>query len=208
MTATANSNTAQETIAYELHGNCYLNITNHCTLRCAFCPKFNKQWEVQGYPLRIHHEPSSGELLDAIGDPRCYHEVVFCGLGEPTLRMQVLLDVAQRIKAQGGRVRVNTDGLASLYHQRDVSAEFAGRVDAMSISLNAQNARVYEQHCRPQLDGAYTALLDFIDEVRHHVPEVSLTAIHGLPGVDIEACRQIADRFQLPFRQRELDQVG
>ncbi len=208
MTATASRNTQQETIAYELHGNCYLNITNHCTLRCAFCPKFNKQWEVQGYPLRIHHEPSADELVRAIGDPRRYPEVVFCGLGEPTLRLEVLLDVARRVRAQGGRVRVNTDGLASHYHQRDVSGEFAGLVDAMSISLNAQNARLYEQHCRPQLDDSYTALLDFIDKVRQHVPKVSLTAIHGLPGVDIEACRQIAERFQLPFRQRELDQVG
>ncbi|MDH3948491.1 MAG: hypothetical protein OEU74_05980, partial [Gammaproteobacteria bacterium] len=32
---------AGDVIAYTLHGNCYLNLTSRCTLRCAFCPKFN-----------------------------------------------------------------------------------------------------------------------------------------------------------------------
>ncbi|HEX19891.1 MAG TPA: radical SAM protein, partial [Acidiferrobacteraceae bacterium] len=80
-------NAQGDVIAYQLHGNCYVNLTNHCTLRCQFCPKFNKQWQVQGYPLRLQQEPDITKVLRTIGAPGQYKEVVFCGFGEPTLRL-------------------------------------------------------------------------------------------------------------------------
>lgn len=80
---------AEETLAYELHGNLYLNITYHCTLRCAFCPKFQGSWEVQNYDLLLTREPTADEVLAAVGDPTRYKEIVFCGLGEPTLRLEI-----------------------------------------------------------------------------------------------------------------------
>ena len=198
-----------EVLAYELHGNIYLNITYHCTLRCGFCPKFNGTWQVQGYDLLIKREPSAAEVLEAVGDVTRYKQVVFCGLGEPTLRLEVLLEVARELKAQGASIRINTDGLASLVHKRDVTPELAGLVDALSISMNAQNEAVYIQHTRPKLDGAYDAMLDFAKRAKQYVPEVSLTAINGLEGVDVVACRKIAEQqVGVEFRQRELDVVG
>lgn len=199
-----------EVIAYELHGNCYLNITYQCTLRCAFCPKFNGVWEVQGYNLRIHTEPSAEQIVAAVGDVGRYNEVVFCGLGESTLRLDVMLDVARELKKQGAKIRLNTDGLANLVHERDVTPEFAGLIDAVSISMNADNETVYEQHCRPksQYPGAYQAMLQFAAAVSHHVPEVSMTAIDGLEGVNIERCREQAERIGVAFRRRVLDVVG
>lgn len=199
---------AAPTIAYELRGSCYLNITNRCTLRCAFCPKFSKLWDVQGYALRLRDEPSPDQLVAAVGDPGRYREVVFCGLGEPLLVLDVLLEVAERLKARGARIRVNTDGLANLAHGRDVTPELAGRVDALSVSLNAQNEELYNRHCRPVLPGAYGAVLDFLPRARAHVPEVTVTAIDGLAGVDIEACRRIAAGLGVAFRRRVLDRVG
>jgi len=198
-----------EVLAYELHGNIYLNITYHCTLRCGFCPKFNGTWQVQGYDLLIKREPTAAEVLEAVGDVTRYKQVVFCGLGEPTLRLEVLLEVARELKAQGASIRINTDGLASLVHKRDVTPELAGLVDALSISMNAQNEAVYIQHTRPKLDGAYDAMLDFAKRAKQYVPEVSLTAINGLEGVDVVACREIAEQqVGIEFRQRELDVVG
>lgn len=196
------------TIAYELHGNVYLNLTNRCTLRCSFCPKFNKRWEVQGYPLRLPQEPGVDEIISMIGDPCGYREVVFCGLGEPTLRLPELLAVAGRVKRAGGRVRLNTDGLGNMVHGRDITPELAQVVDAVSISLNAQNEAIYTRHCRPPHAGAYPELLEFILFTRDRIADVTLTAIDGLPGVDIEACRQLADRFNVKFRRRILDEVG
>lgn len=201
---------AEDLIAYELHGNCYLNITDHCTLRCAFCPKFNKSWEVQGYDLRLKFEPTVEQILDAVGDPSRYQQIVFCGLGEPTLRLDVLLQVAGQLKRQGAKIRVNSDGLASLVHGRDVTPELADKVDALSISMNTQDEATYNRHCRPKKEypGAYQAMLDFARRAKAFVPSVTLTAIDGLEGVDIEACRKIADELGVEFRRRELDVVG
>lgn len=195
-------------IAYRLHGNCYLNITDRCNLRCRFCPKFNGNWEVQGYDLRLRHAPSLKEITAALGDPRRYREVVFCGLGEPTKRLYTLLQVAERIKARGGRVRLNTDGLANWFHEEDITPALAGRVDAVSVSLNAQDTRTYNRHCRPPTEGAHEAVLDFLARARCHVPEVTATAIDGLEGVDIGACERLAAELGVGFRRRVLDQVG
>ncbi len=195
-------------VGYALHGNCYLNVTNRCTLRCRFCPKFNGNWTVDGYDLRLDREPSAAGILAAVGDPRRYQEIVFCGLGEPTLRLYEVLEVGAELRRRGARVRLNTDGLASLVHDRDVTPDLEGSVDAVSISLNAQNAAAYERHCRPPVPGAYEALLDFTARARDFVPQVTLTAIDGLEGVDIPACREIAARLGVEFRRRELDRVG
>ncbi len=195
-------------IAYPLHGNCYLNITSECTLRCGFCPKYNRSWEVQSYDLRLHREPSAEEVLEAIGDPTQYKEIVFCGLGEPTVRFEVLMIIARGVKQAGGRVRVNTDGLVNLRQGRDVTAEMAEVVDALSISMNAQNEAVYIQHTRPKLDGAFDAMLEFARLAGERGMAVSLTAIDGLDGVDIAACEKIACELGVSFRRRVLDEVG
>ena len=197
-----------QTIAYELHGNCYLNITNRCTLRCAFCPKFNRQWDVQSYALRLRREPTVAELTAAVGEPGRYRQVVFCGLGEPTLRWRVLKETAERLQGHGASVRVNTDGLGNLVHGRDLTPELRGRVQALSISLNAQDEATYNRHCRPLRKGSYGAVLEFIARARKYVDQVTVTAIDGLDGVDIDACRDIAARLGVTFRRRVLDQVG
>jgi len=104
--------------------------------------------------------------------------------------------------------RLNTDGLANLIHGRDVTPDFEDSIDAISISLNAQNEDVYNRHCRPPMPGAFEALQDFAARAREFVPSVTLTAIDGLPGVDISACRAIAERLGVGFRRRELGKVG
>lgn len=195
-------------IAYPLHGNCYLNITSECTLRCGFCPKYNRSWEVQSYDLRLHREPTAEEVVAAIGDPTQYREIVFCGLGEPTVRLDVLLTIARAVKAAGGRVRVNTDGLANLREGRDVTAEMVGVVDALSISMNAQNEAIYIRHTRPKLAGAFAAMLEFARLAGGRGIEVSLTAIDGLEGVDVAACERLAQQQGVNFRRRVLDEVG
>lgn len=195
-------------IAYPLHGNCYLNITSQCTLRCGFCPKYNRTWEVQSYDLRLHREPTVEEVLEAIGDPLQYKEIVFCGLGEPTIRFDALLAIAGSLKQQGVRVRVNTDGLANLREGRDVTTELAGVVDSLSISMNAQDAATYNKHTRPRLRGAFNAMLEFARLVHEHGIDVSLTAIDGLEGVDIEACEATAKSLGVGFRRRVLNVVG
>ena len=199
-----------DTIAYTLHGNRYLNITTACTLRCAFCPKFSKVWDVQGYNLKLSNKagPSVDEIIAEVGDPKAYDEVVFCGLGESTLRWDVMLEVARRLKTKGARIRLNTDGLANLVYGRDVTPDMAGLIDALSISMNAQNEEIYNRHCRPKKEGAFNSMLEFSRRSKQYVPSVTVTAIEGLEGVDIDACEKLANEMGVEFRRRVLDVVG
>lgn len=205
----SSATSSQPVVAYTAHGNCYLNITSRCTLRCRFCPKFNHQCVIGGVNLRLLKEPSVEEVLAAIHEPQVYEEIVFCGLGEPTLRLYEMVEIAAELQQRGARrVRLNTDGLANLVYNRDVTPDLEGPVDALSISLNAQNESIYNRHCRPSLPGSYDAVLEFADRVRDFVPDVTLTAIDGLEGVDIAACERIAHKLGVKFRRRILDVVG
>ncbi len=197
-----------DVLAYTLHGNRYLNITSRCTLRCTFCPKFSKNWNVDGYELRLRREPTANHVIAAAGDPREFNEVVFCGFGEPTLRLYVALEVARTLRQKGGHIRLNTDGLANLVYARDVTPDLEDNIDALSVSLNAQDEVTYNRVCRPQLPGSYGAMLDFVRRARDFVPRITLTAIDGLPGVDIAACERIAQDLGVHFRRRVLGNVG
>lgn len=197
-----------QVISYRIENSLYLSITDRCTLDCAFCPKTLGSYEVKGYDLSMDHRPDVAEIIQAVGDPRLYQEVVFCGYGEPTLRLKVLLEVAKWIKGHGGRVRINTDGLANLVHKEDVLPLMGACVDALSVSLNAQDEMTYERHCRPNLPGSYQAMLEFLRRAPAYVPDVTATAIQGLKGVDIGACEQLARQLGVKFRRRFLNEVG
>ena len=196
------------TISYQIDDRLYLNITDRCTLECAFCPKHNGSQQVHDYDLSLDHRPTQDEIIAAIGKPSEYAEIVFCGFGEPTLRLKVLLHTARFIKSAGGRVRVNTDGLANLVHKRNVLPELGDCVDSLSISMNAQDEAVYRRHCLPALPGSFAAMLEFLRLAPHYIGQVTATAIDGLDGVDIPACEALARECGADFRRRELDKVG
>ena len=196
------------TLSYTIGNSLYLNITDRCTLACRFCPKHNGSKSVHDYDLTLAQRPTADDIIASIYDPARYDQVVFCGFGEPTLRLKVLLAVAADIKRRGGHVRVNTDGLANRVHKRNVLPELAECVDALSISLNAHNAVLYERHCQPALPGAFEAMLDFVALAPRHIDDVTASAIDGLDGVDIAACRQLAEERGVKFRRRVLDIVG
>lgn len=164
--------------------------------------------QVHDYDLTIDRRPELEEVKAAVGDPSRYEQIVFCGFGEPTLRLKLLLEVAQWVKQQGGKTRINTDGLANLFHKRNVIPEMVGLIDELSVSMNGQNEAVYNQHCQPQLEGSFDAMLEFLRLASQEIPVVNATAIDGLEGVDIEACRALATSCGVGFRGRKLDIVG
>lgn len=195
-------------LSYRIGNNLYLNITDRCTLVCTFCPKTLGVRKVHDYDLTLEQRPETERIIQAVGDPSQYGQIVFCGFGEPTLRLKVILEVARWIKENGGSVRINTDGLANLVHKRNVLPELAPWVDSLSVSLNAQNEAVYNRHCAPQLPGSYAAVRAFLAEAPQWIPDVTATAIDGLDGVDIDACERIAQDLGVKFRKRSLDMVG
>ncbi len=193
-------------IVYKIRDNLYINLTSRCTNACEFCVKFDSDF-VKGHNLRLDREPSEEEIIQAIGDPKAYSEVVFCGLGEPTLRLEAIKRVAQWVKSQGGRVRLNTNGLGNVINERDIVPELVGLVDALSISLNAQDAETYNRLCNPNFKDAFEEVLDFIKKAVQTIGDVTLTVVET-EGVDIAKCRDIANRYKAGFRVRKLDSVG
>lgn len=207
-TLSTGDNGSSETLVYDIRQSRYLNITGRCTLRCAFCPKHNGSKQVHEYQLALSHQPKPEEIIPLLGNVEAFDEYVFCGYGEPTLNLPTLLSVAKEIKRRGGRVRVNTDGLGNLVHRRNILPELAECVDALSISLNADNETAYDQHCRPKLAKSYAALNAFITLAPHYIERVQVSAIEGLAGVDIDQCRAQILEKGCEFKHRVLGVVG
>ncbi|MDX2421519.1 MAG: TatD family nuclease-associated radical SAM protein [Amphritea sp.] len=207
-TSQANTTAHDETLVYQIGNNLYINLTDRCTLTCQFCPKHNGCTDVKGYDLALEVRPPAQQIIDLIADPSRYDCIVFCGYGEPTLRLKPLLEIAHWVKQHGGKTRLNTDGLGNLVNKRNILPELSECIDALSISLNAHNEATYIQHCQPALPGSYEAMLAFVALAPHYIKEVSASAINGLEGVDIAACRQLAESRGVHFKQRELDVVG
>jgi len=197
----------EETIAYKIRNSLYLNITNRCSNRCTFCPKF-EELSVKGHELKLSHEPGYSEVIAAIDAACDYDEVVFCGFGEPLIRLDLVKEVAAELKRRGLRVRINTDGQANLVHGRNILPELSGLVDALSVSLNASNAEDYDRLCNTPFGArGFDGLCDFLREAPRHVPHVTASAV-TVPGLDVAKVRELALSLGVEFREREYSEVG
>src|SRR5659263_26988 len=114
---------------YWLDNTLYLNITNRCSNNCFFCFKHYKRG-VGGFNLILKEEPSVEQItveLSEVLHMRNWSEIVFCGFGEPTGRLDVLLMVARWIRQHYGRsvqIRLDTNGQGYLLNPgKDVAAE-------------------------------------------------------------------------------------
>lgn len=195
-------------VSYRIRNSLYLNITNRCTNACTFCAK-RDDYHVKGHYLKLPGEPSAAEVVAEVGDPSRYDEIVFCGFGEPLLRLEDVKEMAKILKAKGAKVRINTDGLANLVHGRNVLPELSGLVDALSVSLNAPDADTYTRICPNRYGPAsFPVILDFLREAPKHVPSVVATAV-ALPGLDHDAVRRLAESIEgVAFRLRPFAEVG
>ena len=195
-------------IVYPIRNSLYLNITNQCSNRCTFCWK-NASFEVKGHDLQLSREPEADELLQAIGDPEKYGEIVFCGFGEPLLRLDLVKTIAAELKRKGARIRIDTDGQANLVYGRNILPELKGLVDSISVSLNAENAEKYHRLCRSPFGlKGFQGVIDFIREAKKVIPEVTATVVE-MAGVDLEACRRLAEEeLVVKFKRRAYDEVG
>jgi TatD DNase family protein len=194
-------------IAYKIRNSLYLNITNRCSNRCSFCAKFD-DFTVKGHNLLLDGEPSFAEIMAAVGQPQGIDEIVFCGYGEPLIRLDLVKQVASELKGRGYPIRINTDGQANIVHGRNILPELAGLVDSVSVSLNAPDAATYGQICNtPFGEAGFEAVCTFIREAQRFIPQVVASAV-TVPGIDIEACRRLAESLGAEFRAREYTEVG
>jgi len=202
-----------QTVVYPIRRSLYVNLTNRCTSACTFCPRAREGADlvVKGHDLRLAHEPEVPEVLAALeaARPQDYAEVVFCGFGEPTLRLGALTRVAREVKRRWNLpVRLDTNGHGSAIAGRDITEDLAGLVDTVSVSLNAPDAATYDRLCRPTIPGAFLAVCNFIRAAKGRIPEVRATAV-AVPGLDVEAVRRLAEgELGVAFRVREYNEVG
>ena len=206
---------AAMTIVYPVGTGLYVNMTNRCPCACAFCIRQNGAGVYGSGSLWLEREPTVEEVNAAIDDAGVakYGELVFCGYGEPTERLDDLLAVARHVRTVAPKVsiRVNTNGLADLIADRPTAALFAGLVDVLSVSLNAPTAEEYVALCRPKFgEAAYPALLKFAEEVKGFVKDVVLTVVgtESLTPEKEEACRRVAAEHGVPLRVRRFEPKG
>lgn len=193
-------------IAYRIRDSLYLNITNRCTNKCSFCVRFHTDY-VKGHNLRLSQEPTDDELKAAIGDPTRYREIVFCGYGEPLIRLDTVKEVSKWIKERGGRVRINTNGHGNLIHRRNILPELKGLVDSISVSLDVHDEDTYNRICAPAFENAFNEVLSFIRTSKEYIPDVQITVIE-MEGVDLQKCQDIARGLDVKLRVRKLGLVG
>ncbi|MEM1540156.1 MAG: TatD family nuclease-associated radical SAM protein [Candidatus Bathyarchaeia archaeon] len=195
-------------IVYWLGENLYLNITNRCSNNCYFCLK-NFRDGVGGFNLKLEREPAVNEIvteLENVINWRNWREIVFCGFGEPLMRLDCALEVSKWIRKHYGKIvtlRVDTNGQAFLLNKgRKVVEELkTAGIDKVSVSLNAHDEETYNQVCRPTFKNAFKSIIEFIEKAKEPL-ELEITAVR-IPEVDIQKVEEIAKQLGIKFRVRE-----
>ena len=199
------------TITYEGRNSIYVNITNRCPCDCVFCLRHNKDHVFNADSLWLEREPSVKEICDSIEawDLTKYDEVVFCGYGEPTERLDDLLQVASYIKSKGEtKIRINTNGLTDLICKEKTSHKLKGLIDTVSISLNATNKEDYFKMVRPKFGiDSYDAMLSFAKDCTQYVPEVIMTIVDVVTSKEEQAaCQKICESIGATLRVRPYEE--
>ena len=192
-------------IIYTYKDSVYANITNKCNCRCTFCIRFLKDGIGNADTLWHQQNPSKEDVLKTIReyDFTGYSELVFCGYGEPTCALDILLAAAKVAKEEKGlKVRLNTNGLGNEENGRNIVPELASVVDSISISLNAPDSAAYEKVTRPQVENAFDKMVDFARKAKDSIGQVKWSIVDVLPKEDIEKCRRLSEETGIDLRIR------
>ncbi|MCM1307173.1 MAG: TIGR04100 family radical SAM protein [Butyrivibrio sp.] len=195
------------TVLYKVHNNLYVNLTNKCPCACTFCLRQTRDSMEGSGTLWLEREPSVEEILAEFENFNMdeFNEVVFCGFGEPTERMDAVLRTARYVKdTYGKKTRINTNGLGSLINNRDICPDMEGLIDTVSISLNTPNRERYHELTRSRFGiGSFDAMLDFAKSAVKYVPNVVMTTVATTISPDEEEeCRGICERIGAKYRIR------
>lgn len=203
------------TLTYEVGKNLYINVTNRCSCACTFCIRKNDDGAYGSEPLWLAHEPDMAEMQAAIRgrDVGRYTELVFCGYGEPTMRLDFICALAAWIRETypGVCLRLNTNGLADIYvpeeaqaEGSDAAARIAAVFDKVSVSLNGGSPDVYERVTRPQGSpaDAYDTMLHFAVSCKANGAQVLFTVVDVISPEEIAAAQEKADALGIPLSVR------
>lgn len=196
------------TFVYRIDGGLYVNLTNKCTNRCEFCIRNNADGAYGSESLWLEREPTANEVITAIFNEKdSFSELVFCGYGEPTFRLSVLLEIAREVKRTRPetKIRVNTNGHSSLILGYDTAPEFEGVIDTVSISLNAPTAEKYISVCHPKYGReAFDGMLLFAKNVKKYVQNTCFSVVKEfISENELAECRRIAQECGVTLRVRD-----
>ena len=190
-------------ITYQIRDSLYVNLTLRCDSDCVFCDRKGEAM-VKGHNLHIEKEPSAEELIKEIGDPKRFGEIVFCGYGEPTIRLEVVKQVARYVKDNGGKTRLDTDGHGNVINHRNILPELRGLIDAVSISLNSTDPEEYQRLMGTENGKQWEMMIEFAKEAKNFIPEIYMSVV-GMNGVDTDAARKfVEEEVGAKFRYRQL----
>jgi len=199
-------------VVYRHRNGLYLNITNRCPTNCVFCLKHKSKMIFMGCNLNLEgKEPSAEEAVELAGRELFSapaEEIVFCGFGEPTMRLDALLEIAAGLKREHGRglrVRLNTVGLGSLVNGKDIAPLLAESFDSVHVSLNAADKAKWLELVRPlepYREEGFAAVVEFLRSCSKNVGETVATVV-DLPGIDAGAARELAEKAGAAFRLRQ-----
>lgn len=196
-------NPPKTSFTYQIHNSLYINVTNRCNADCTFCRRKEDPF-LRGYNLGMKksEEPSAQVYIDEIGDPKKYDEIVFCGYGEPTIRWDVVKEVAKYVKDNGGKTRINTNGHGNLINKKDITPEMRGLIDTISISLNSYNSKQYAELMQVS-ESHFEEMKTFASLAKKYVNKVVMSVV-SLDEVEIEESRKVVeDEIGVEFRVRE-----
>lgn len=197
-------------LVYLLDGKIYINLTNRCTNDCIFCLRKDKD-DVVGQRLWLDNENSTSEdvieQFNKIYTSTPSNEVIFCGYGEPMMKLDVLKEVAKYIKTKypNTKIRINTNGHANFVYKRNVVPELKGLIDEFSVSLNGATKEEYNELSQPKFEEAYEEVKKFIKACADENISVIASVVEGYKGrhLDLKTCEQIATDLGAKFRVRE-----
>jgi TatD DNase family protein len=192
----------QTSFTYQIGNSLYVNVTNRCNADCIFCHRKNDPY-INGHFLgmRKADEPNAEVYIKEIGNPKNYDEIVFCGYGEPTIRWDVVKQVAQFVKLNGGKTRLNTNGHGNAINKKDITPELKGLIDVVSISLNSIDPVQYSKLMKVDLHYFYE-MINFAKSSKAYVDKVVLTVV-DLDDIDIQKAKDlIENEIKAEFRIR------
>ena len=197
------------TIFYELYGALYVNITNKCPCSCVFCIRDHSDVIKNSDPLWFEgEEPTMEDIKKDFErfDIEKYSEIVFCGYGEPTERMDILVETAKFLrKKTNKKIRLNTNGLSDLIcNRKNTAFELKGLIDTVSISLNAPTSKRFCEITNSCFgEKSFDALLEFAKDAKECIDKVVFTLVDVISKEEIDKCQKIADDMGIELRVRE-----